>query len=428
MGSETEARSADSASHQSKDLEKEVAVLITDMAQYSRRTAEMRPEQIRDFIIHYHENLGRIIAMSPDDPIDLEPSAGDASVVLFEAKPGETGHEKCVRALQAAVRIAEAVMEKKLPETRVGIFAGDIIEARVGRQTLKFGNSFAAASRLEELCDYFGTHILMDRDVAQAQTKDAEYIVSIGKLTPKNFLHPIHAYSIYMPGIHQLPYNIDKKGLLEYVKTKNQAMDFFSGNELRAIRPNFEIARDKLRQAAELFAEVAGQDDQASLRILGFISEHPYPTEDFVREGMVIDAHKGDYRFGVRLLHLSQQLFKAMDYEFYQALVVDTDWEQYFRLEWHEKGERVIKIGEDPNGVYYIDRGEAQVLNDEGKVIASLRNGDVFGEMAYFTEEGTRTASVVAVTDLVVRKILNEDFANFPTLQAIFKKIAQKRL
>lgn len=152
---------------------------------------------------------------------------------------------------------------------------------------------------------------------------------------------------------------------------KNQAMDFFSGNELRGIRPNFETARDKLRQAAALFVEVAGQDDQATLRILGFISEHPYPTEDFVRLGMIIDAHKGDYRFGVRLLHLAQQLFKSMNYEFYQTLVVDTDWEQHFRLEWHEKGESVIKIGEDRDGVYYIDRGEAQVLNDEGKVIAS---------------------------------------------------------
>ena len=427
MRKESGAHSDSSALYQSETIEKAVIVLISDMVQFSRRTSEMRPEAIRDFVSHYHKNLRSIIAADQDESIDFEPSAGDTSTTLFESRQGETGHEKSVRALQAAVRIAKAVSRRNLPETRVGIFAGNIIEARIGRQTLKFGNSFAAASRLEELCDYFGTHILMDRDVAQCQTEAAKYIVSIGKITPKNFLHPIHVYSIYLPGIHRWPHGNNEK-LLEYVKTKNLAMDFFCGNELKAIQPNFAIARDTLRKAMTMFSGVVGREDKASLRIMGYISENPYPTEDFARNGMIIDAHKGDYRFGVRMLHLAQQLFKAIDYEMYQTLVIETEWERSFRLEWHEKGKTVIRAGEKPDGVYYIDRGEVGAFNSAGDLIFTMRKGDVFGEMTFFTAEEIRTASLVAVTDLVVRKILSSDFKKFPGLQNIVKEIIRKRL
>ncbi len=415
------------ATNQDNGLEKDVAVLITDMVQYSGRTSGMVPEQIRNFIIHYHGNLRDLIIFNSDAPIEFEPAAGDASVALFEDIQGEEKNEKCVRALQAAVRIVMAVEMDKLPETRIGIFSGRIIEAQVGKQTMKFGNSFTAARRLEELCDYFGTHILMDRDVARSFMEKAQFVVSIGKITPKNFKHPIHVYSVYLPGIHKCPPDIEKEGLLEFIAIKNQAMDFFSGNELKKITPNFAVARDKLQKAADLFTKISGREDTATRRVLDYISENPYPSEDFETNGMIVDAHKDDYRCGVRLRYFSQQLFKAMDYDFFNTLVINTEWEQYFRLKWHKKGKRIIRLGKEPEGIYYIVKGKVQIINKAGEIIVTLTDGDIFGKMACLSEKLAHTADMVAATDLVVKGIFSEDFEKFPVLKNIFNRILSKR-
>nr|WP_240191673.1 cyclic nucleotide-binding domain-containing protein [Desulfoprunum benzoelyticum] len=116
-----------------------------------------------------------------------------------------------------------------------------------------------------------------------------------------------------------------------------------------------------------------------------------------------------------------------MDSESYHALVVDTEWERYFVLEWKKKGEIIVKVNEKPDGIYYIDSGEAETFDERGCRIATLADGDIFGEMAYFSKTGKRNATVVAKTDLVVRKISTADFRKLPVIDEIFKRIAQGR-
>jgi CRP-like cAMP-binding protein len=108
--------------------------------------------------------------------------------------------------------------------------------------------------------------------------------------------------------------------------------------------------------------------------------------------------------------------------------VVDTGWEKYFRLEWRKKGEHIINIHDRPDGVYFIDSGEVITLNENGEQIALLTAGTIFGEMAYFTKEKKRTATVVAATDVVIRRISSEDFEKLPVIMKIFERIALARI
>jgi class 3 adenylate cyclase len=408
------------------DTEKEVVILLSDMVRYTQMTADMRPNEIRDFMIEYHKNLQRIIRSDNKDLQEIEPSAGDGAIAIFEKREGEGKADMCIRALQAAINIAHAVEDGTIPPTRIGLFSGDIIELNLAGKMMRFGASFAVASRLEELCGYFGATFLMDKEVAFWQTEESKYLICIGKVTPKNFSHPIHIYTVYKPGIHNCPKDIDPARLFQFITKKNRAIELFCGNALQGIRPDFPLAREKLEEVQKLFVEMAGKEDVSSERVLEYIRNMPYPSEDFRKIGMKVRETTGE-SLGTRLLHLSNELLKAMDLEFYHALVVDTDWERHFKLEWKKRGDVIIRINEPPDGVYYIDSGSVNALDESGALITTLVAGNVFGEMAYFSKKKRRNATVVANTDVVVRRISGEKFDMLPIIKKIFKKIANKR-
>ncbi len=163
------------------------------------------------------------------------------------------------------------------------------------------------------------------------------------------------------------------------------------------------------------FTVATGQLDVATLRISQYIHENPYPVDTFEQQGMAIDEKQG-HSIGIRLLLLSQQLIKAFDREFYHALIENTDWESLFRIHWFKEGDVIMSIGDEPNGIYYLARGDVRVQDAGGKTIAQLSDGDIFGEMAYFTDDRRRSATVVAMTDIAVRRISTEDFERTSSL------------
>jgi len=406
--------------------EKEVVILLSDMVRYSRTTTDMRPSEIKDFMLDYHTNLKRIVHSVCGKDQQIESSAGDGAVALFERQPGAGKDEMCGLALSVALEMVYAMEKGAIPQTRIGLFSGHVFEAVLDNKTMRFGASFSVASRLEELCGYFGTRILIDREVAFWQTKHSKYLVSIGKVTPKNFSHPVHIFSVYRPGTHQCPKNVNKKELLRFIELKNRAVELFCGNVLQGILPDFPLARQKLIEAQELFVEMTGKKDIPTERILDYIRNNPRPEKDFKRVGMKISEPAAE-SLGTNLLHLSSQLLKAMDKEFYNTLVVDTEWERQFKLIWRKKDEYIIRLEDRPDGVYYIDEGSVNILDKKGQLIATLTAGDVFGEMAYFSKKGARSATVIANSDLVLRRISGENFTKLPVLKKIFKKIARKR-
>jgi class 3 adenylate cyclase len=407
-------------------IEKEVAILLSDMVGYSRKTADMRPTEIKDFMLLYHRSLKKIVHAVCGKGQKIESSAGDGSVALFQRQAGQGKDQMCGQALNVALEMVHAMENGVISETRIGLFTGDVIEAVLDGKTMRFGASFSVASRLEELCGYFGVKILMDREMAFWQTEHSRYLTSIGKVTPKNFLHPIHLFSVYRPGIHQLPADVDKKKLMSFIEVKNRAIELFCGNVLQGIQPDFPHASQKLLESQDLFLEMTGKKDLPIERVLEYIGNHPSPEDDFRQVGMKIGEPVGQH-LGGRLLNLSSELFKAMNEEMYQALVLDTSWERKFQLVWRKKGESVIHVNDSPDGIYFIDVGSVAVFDDKGLQITTLRVGDVFGEMAYFSKKGVRSATVIAMSDLVLRRISGEDLKTLPVIRKIFKKIAQKR-
>lgn len=409
------------------DPPKEIALLTTDIRQYSTITANMAAKQIRDFMFGYYNVLQSIILDMENQADDFEPFAGDSSIAIFKQRTGENRQEKCKRALKAALAIVRAVEARQISFTRIGLYAGEIIEAEFGKLILRFGNCFAAVNRLQELCEYFGTNILMDRTIALAQDDEAQFIAAVGKVTPKGLEHPIHVYSIYKPGIHNCPADIDSKQLQTFIQLKNEGIEYVVGNNQRNIPSNFQTAENKLLQAQREFKQATGRFDVATLRILDYIHENPYPMETFEDKGISIDEKQGRDK-GTRLPTLSQQLIKALDPRFYHALVENTGWETLFLIQWFKQGETIIRIGDKPNGIYYLARGEVGVQDKAGNTIAELSEGDIFGEMTYFSPERLRSATVVAITDIAVRKISSEDFEKTPILQHLFSELAKRRL
>ena len=412
--------------NQGNEVEREVTIMLTDIVGYSRQTSSMTPDKVRDFVIEYHKNLHAIINKPEYEPIEIEPSAGDGALIIFSKRPGEDSKPMCRRALKAATALAVGINQNKIVPTRMGLFMGDIIEAHIGNKTAKFGTVFAIASRLEALCNYFGTSVLMDRDVAANQDEMKKYLVQVGKVTPQNINHPIHLQTVYMPGLHRIPENADSDTLSNFIALKNEAMELFCGNALLSIEPDFPKVRVMLEQAERMYQELCGTIDIATERIREYIRENPYPPSDFKRMGMKIYGYKND-PLGVRLLHLSKEFLKAVDKEFYDALVVDTSWENSFTLEWHKQGDVIVRINDEADGIFYIDSGTVVTMDEQDNIIATLGSGSIFGEMAYFSKQRKRNATIVTASDVVLRRISTKDFEKFPVIQKIFKRLASQR-
>ena len=410
----------------SDSAQKEVVIMLTDMVEYSTLTQHMRPGEIRDFITEYYDRLLSLINVEEYQPVTIDPSAGDGAVVIFEKRAGGSTEELCTRALQASIHCSRAIDRHVIPATRMGLFLGDIIEARLGKRVHKFGASFSVASRLEELCGYYGTAILMDREVARHQRRDREYIVTIGKVTPKNFSSPFNLFSIILPGVGIYPQNIDRDKLLEFIHLKNQAMELFCGNLLTGQHPDFPKVRALLTNAQEKYTLLMGRRDRATDRILEYIREHPYPEKDFKYTGIKVDEKKGN-ALGFRLFHLSKQLLRAIDGELFDALVLNTEWEHSFQLEWCKQGEEIVTLGDPADGIYYIENGAARAIDGDGNTVAVFSEGSIFGEMAYYNKEKKRNATVIADTDVVLRKVSNEDFERLPVIKKLFYRLARKR-
>ena len=406
--------------------EHRVVILMSDMEQYSQRTSTMSPEELRDFIIGYHRTF-RDIVMTPDSqPVEVESSAGDGTLIIFRKKPGEDSSAVCQRALRAAIRVAYTIADGALPPTRLGLFLGEIVEAELGGHLRKFSTSFAVTNRLEELCGHFGTCLLMDREVARQQTEEAPWLVNIGKFSLSSVIHPMNAYSVYKPGLNKCPNDISHHQLMRFIHMKNEAMDLFSGNLQLGLLPDFPAVRNQLYTAQSFFIEMTGHEDKAITRILEYIRETPFPASDFNTNGMKLIEKKRD-TIGERLPYLSKQLLKAMDYDIYHALIVDTQWEEYFKMEWYKAGTLIIQMGVEPDGIYFLDYGRAKTVDAQGSLISTMDPGAIFGELAYFEGEKKRTATVIAEADTVVRKISAQDLRKLPVIMEIFRRIAASR-
>jgi len=94
------------------------------------------------------------------------------------------------------------------------------------------------------------------------------------------------------------------------------------------------------------------------------------------------------------------------------------------------RGTLVVKQGEPADALYLIESGQV-IIEQSGQTIASLSEGDLFGEISLLTGSTHRaTARTLTTTDLLV--LPGTDFyrliQQYPTLEAELRTIAERRL
>jgi cAMP-dependent protein kinase regulator len=74
-----------------------------------------------------------------------------------------------------------------------------------------------------------------------------------------------------------------------------------------------------------------------------------------------------------------------------------------------EAGTRVVTVDTDGTSVYFIEQGNADVLDEDGEATNALGPGDPFGEIGLLLT-GERTATVVASTPMRLLLLSGQDF------------------
>lgn len=95
-------------------------------------------------------------------------------------------------------------------------------------------------------------------------------------------------------------------------------------------------------------------------------------------------------------------------------------------------GDYVFRAGEPGHDMYFVSRGELEVLSEDGKTVHTvLRDGDMVGEIALFFNK-PRTASVRSISYADLYRLDREMFervsAHYPAIAAQIQKKAKERL
>ena len=119
------------------------------------------------------------------------------------------------------------------------------------------------------------------------------------------------------------------------------------------------------------------------------------------------------------------------------VLLIDDLRKRYslFELEEYEPGEVVFRQGDLADRVYFIQKGEVEVIRtveDKETLLARLGPGEFFGEMAFFVSDGRRTASVRTSTPVELLALGKENFTRLlgavPAVEKEFSLKAAERI
>jgi putative peptide zinc metalloprotease protein len=134
--------------------------------------------------------------------------------------------------------------------------------------------------------------------------------------------------------------------------------------------------------------------------------------------------------------NISERLYLLTMTQVFSSLGHDTMQWLANRMErnYHYPNESIVTEGDQPDRLYIISDGKAEVSVQEGDkqvVVAMLNRGELFGEIALLSADQKRDATVRAITDLKLfsldRNIFNELLRDHPELQTAFRAIAEAR-
>lgn len=79
-----------------------------------------------------------------------------------------------------------------------------------------------------------------------------------------------------------------------------------------------------------------------------------------------------------------------------------------FSQEEFTAGENIFRAGDQATHLYFLEKGEVELTDASGNVFGSIAQGQSFGEAAILSG-GIRAASIRAKTNVICKKINNED-------------------
>jgi CPA1 family monovalent cation:H+ antiporter len=93
-------------------------------------------------------------------------------------------------------------------------------------------------------------------------------------------------------------------------------------------------------------------------------------------------------------------------------------------------GANVVTLDAWGTAIYFIEQGNAEVLNEGGEVTETLGPGDMFGEIGLLLT-GQRTATVVARTPMRLLVLSDQDFQRIrervPELERSLRRLGVER-
>ncbi|EDQ84691.1 uncharacterized protein MONBRDRAFT_30002 [Monosiga brevicollis MX1] len=119
-------------------------------------------------------------------------------------------------------------------------------------------------------------------------------------------------------------------------------------------------------------------------------------------------------------------LFKSLDKSFLNQLT------EKIKLRIYAPGDLVVAVGEEGDEMFILNRGNVDIENREGKVLVTLGEGSVIGEVAFFSPNSKRTATVRAKTWCDFACLEKQDFmavaSRFPEERMAVESLAHARL
>lgn len=95
-----------------------------------------------------------------------------------------------------------------------------------------------------------------------------------------------------------------------------------------------------------------------------------------------------------------------------------------------EAGAKVVTVDDYGTAIYFIEEGQADVLEDGGETTTALGPGDTFGEIGLLLT-GERTATVAARTPMRLLSLSGQDFerirARVPELERLLRRLGVER-
>ncbi|MBF0295591.1 MAG: cyclic nucleotide-binding domain-containing protein [Magnetococcales bacterium] len=154
-----------------------------------------------------------------------------------------------------------------------------------------------------------------------------------------------------------------------------------------------------------------------------FLLEHSAGGEELLRELPLKLSERINQHVNIHLLRRGPMFHKASQ-ELLEALGARLKSEMFL------PGEEIIRIGDVGHEMYILVHGVVSVTNDQGELLAKLRNKDIFGEIALL-QDTVRTANIRALTACNTLKLDKHDFDDvmnaFPEFRKEIKKIQMQR-